>query len=338
MSPTSGGLESVAGSGTTAHVADRRAGSPARAWPPGAHPFAGTVSPRALAHLDPSRKPDLHWPLAAPDIRACGLSRPGRQGRDEIALPDHAEQAAGNTVGRPALLNGFIPEHTTVPESATSRRFPLSGTPLHPNWYPPAHLRQPRFAWLQEAVQSARIHSDLHADRLARSHGADAVTYGRHVFFRAGKLDLGSPRGTALLAHELTHVAQRDRITASSQEHFEREARGVERDVHGMLSFAPAAPAPWSTPPAAQLPLTLQFAGRPARETTGVRAGGHGAAPAQIAAASTPMKASEARPGADDTAGHQPTTPDMNELAEHVYRLFERKLQIDRERLGLRRG
>jgi hypothetical protein len=51
------------------------------------------------------------------------------------------------------------------------------------------------------------------------------------------------------------------------------------------------------------------------------------------------MKASEARAVAsDDAAGPRATTSDMHELAEHVYRLFERKLQIDRERLGLRRG
>jgi hypothetical protein len=230
-------------------------------------------------------------------------------------------------------------EAPTVPASAAPLPLSLSGTPLHPNWQLPAHLRQPRFEWLEEAGRSVRIHADLDADRLARSHRADAITLGRHIFFRAGKLDLGTSHGTALLAHELTHVAQHDRFARGSEEQFEREALGVERDVHRTLATRAIAPTPWPAPSALPAPLALHYAERTAREVPAARADNRGAAASEVTTAPTPMKASEARAVAsDDAAGPRATTSDMHELAEHVYRLFERKLQIDRERLGLRRG
>ena len=53
-----------------------------------------------------------------------------------------------------------------------------------------------------------RIHADAAAARTAYLLGANAFTVGSHIFFGAGQLDLSSPKGRRLLAHELTHVLQ----------------------------------------------------------------------------------------------------------------------------------
>jgi hypothetical protein len=53
-----------------------------------------------------------------------------------------------------------------------------------------------------------RLHHDQHADRLARSIGARAFTWGSHVYLSSSARPLEDPAGIRLLAHELAHVVQ----------------------------------------------------------------------------------------------------------------------------------
>ena len=83
-------------------------------------------------------------------------------------------------------------------------------------------------------LEQARLHTGAAADSAAQARGAEAFTIGREVFFAEGRFDPFSPRGQALIAHELTHVAQdaRDETPADSgpvdSEKQEREAKTVE--------------------------------------------------------------------------------------------------------------
>lgn len=64
-------------------------------------------------------------------------------------------------------------------------------------------------------VSRARLHSGLVARALAGSLGADAFVLGRRVFLSARAaeaLERGARESLALLAHELTHVAQYRRL------------------------------------------------------------------------------------------------------------------------------
>jgi hypothetical protein len=61
---------------------------------------------------------------------------------------------------------------------------------------------------LAAAAANARIHRGAGADRAARSVGARAFTVGRDIVFADGHYAPETPRGRALLAHELVHVAQ----------------------------------------------------------------------------------------------------------------------------------
>lgn len=57
-----------------------------------------------------------------------------------------------------------------------------------------------------------RIHADTHADSVARSFNAHALTVGQSILFRQGLYDPRSERGKKLLAHELMHTIQQERM------------------------------------------------------------------------------------------------------------------------------
>jgi hypothetical protein len=55
---------------------------------------------------------------------------------------------------------------------------------------------------------SVQVHTDASSNKLARSLGARAFTYGNDVFFGEGEYNPQSSDGKHLLAHELTHTVQ----------------------------------------------------------------------------------------------------------------------------------
>ncbi len=96
-------------------------------------------------------------------------------------------------------------------------------------------------ASLEQAIgadlSGVRVHTSPEAHTLNQQLGARAFTSGRDIFFRQGAYDPGSTGGQALLAHELTHVAQQHgtlspanaaRMTLSSPDDaYEQEADAV---------------------------------------------------------------------------------------------------------------
>ncbi len=82
-----------------------------------------------------------------------------------------------------------------------------------------------------ENFADVRIHTDSNAARLARQEGATAFTVGTNVAFDSGQYQPGTPRGDALLAHELAHVAQQ-RGTTSADAHAKRAEATAESPAH----------------------------------------------------------------------------------------------------------
>jgi hypothetical protein len=68
----------------------------------------------------------------------------------------------------------------------------------------------------QTNFEAVRVHTDSHAHDLARSVSAKAFTVGREVVFGAGHYAPETEDGKRLLAHELTHVLQQSRQSASA--------------------------------------------------------------------------------------------------------------------------
>jgi hypothetical protein len=61
---------------------------------------------------------------------------------------------------------------------------------------------------LAQSLEGVRIHTGPQAEEQARAVEARAFTVGRDVVFGAGHYQPGTREGLALLAHEVTHVAQ----------------------------------------------------------------------------------------------------------------------------------
>jgi hypothetical protein len=75
-------------------------------------------------------------------------------------------------------------------------------------------VRLPRFGIDFSGV---RLHTDSDAAQMSRELNAEAFTYGRDIYFGAGRYSPGTSSGKRLLAHELTHLVQRTDTTAKVQ-------------------------------------------------------------------------------------------------------------------------
>lgn len=183
--------------------------------------------------------------------------------------------------------------------------------------------------WDAEAM---RVHDDRAADLLARRHRADAVTVGRHVYFRQGRLRPRDPQGFALIAHEATHVAESlapgaawRRLTGAGRRDEERLAESNERraslDGIGPGPVGPAAPWRSVRPRTGPLaPAVIRQDGpQPASPPTAAR-------PAPATPAPQPMRAPD-----DRTA--EPSPPlDVEELQRSLLRELKRQLLTEFER------
>ena len=196
-----------------------------------------------------------------------------------------------------------------------------------------------------------RLHNDSSANFMATKLNAEAFTIERDVFFASGKLNFSTPRGVALLGHELTHVKQQEQQSAASNigemgapqyEALENEALANEQTILSFLS--PIGRWKDYARPSFASPVVAKEEGRLQDgmvELTPIR-------PPQIQFAtpqrtSTPLMAEEGRgietPATAETPA--PPTPepekpsmDINRIAEEVYGIIERRLRSEKERRG----
>lgn len=103
------------------------------------------------------------------------------------------------------------------------------------------------------SLDQVRVHTDGHADDLARSLHAHAFTTGADIFFRAGRFDPGSSKGMHVLAHEASHTLQQARGQVDGQSHDgvrlstpgDRHERAADADAARVARGEPApTPAP----------------------------------------------------------------------------------------------
>jgi hypothetical protein len=140
---------------------------------------------------------------------------------------------------------------------------PAEATPLPPSVAnsPSLPLGAPVRTYLTRAldlrIPAVRIYANQAADRVARQHRADAVTYGRNILFRAGKYDPSTRQGLSLLGHEVTHVAQEEQGSTAQARYgwvqTESAALQNEQSVLDRLDPKGAGP-PIARPPSAALP------------------------------------------------------------------------------------
>ena len=107
------------------------------------------------------------------------------------------------------------------------------------------------------------IHSNGFSDRIARAQSAEAVTYGRDVYFRSDRYRPDEDAGFSLLTHETRHVIEAMQPNASwhraTQAGVEREEHRARADETHALFERRSHPAPVAfpqlLPPSPNLPV-----------------------------------------------------------------------------------
>jgi hypothetical protein len=99
-----------------------------------------------------------------------------------------------------------------------------------------------------------RLHTDSDAAQMSRELNAEAFTYGRDIYFGAGRYSPGTSSGKRLLAHELTHVVQQSSGKGISfnkfsniQQYIQVSHRSSQSIIHCLQSGHPSSDTPYFT-------------------------------------------------------------------------------------------
>lgn len=259
-----------------------------------------------------------------------------------------------------------------VPLTATDRRLAAinRATASHGRALP-LSIRAPFEHLFRTSFADVEVHTDPAAAEAASTVGAAAMTLGERIFFAAGQFQPQEPTGSALLAHELTHVIQQRRgpmqialkslatVMPAEQSPGESEAEQSEAEVlelHRRGNF-PAQELPLArTPAVGAAGPTAQassFPGLASADRLGVSG-------FPVLSSFTVQRANEAAPTATGTAAAQGSdgtatnqlgdaanslipgdapggglpASQVDLIADRVYSLLKEKLTVERERRG----
>ena len=178
-------------------------------------------------------------PMAA--ARPIGLAKvplpPQRErlGEGSTADSDAPIEPTGPGAHLLAML-GSASEPPPGPELVLASRRRVAPAPPPPAVEPaepiPAALRAQLEPVVGEGLEDVRLHAGSAAQAMAARFGAAAFAHGRDVFFARDRMQLDTPEGRALLAHEAVHTRQ-EVLEPNAAPSAEREAaaEAAERRV-----------------------------------------------------------------------------------------------------------
>jgi hypothetical protein len=124
-------------------------------------------------------------------------------------------------------------------------RLPFQATDFNPGGRGgrplPAAVRSYFERRLGHDFSRVRVHADASAARSAGALGAQAYTLGRNVIFGAGQYAPHTQEGRGLLAHELTHVIQRNNDAAAPKLQPRLKVSGNKKDIKAFLELLESA-------------------------------------------------------------------------------------------------
>jgi hypothetical protein len=282
-----------------------------------------------------------HLPSANPGGRRDAISLQATHGQDSQtdAAPSHARWDAGwVSNGAPRAVD--VVSRSNVHPQDSQRDAAPSRSRRGGGWVSkgapravkerngedallPANVLRIFSRYLRRELPPVRIHRSDMIDRYLGQRGADAMTIGSDIFFRNGRFGSGDNRSTALLGHELTHVAQQTSPHGSPAAgvHMdpvhEDAALGNERFIyshltrsHQSLDTLPAVHT-GAAPVPSQAPTSQAM--RP-----------------MFAETNRNMDAPAALPSAAKTAAEPDL--DMSRIKDEIYRDLMQRMKIDLER------
>lgn len=104
-------------------------------------------------------------------------------------------------------------------------------------------VMEPRFG---RDFSKVKVHTDGNAASLSQQLGAKAFTYGGDIYMGAGQYQPGTPGGDHLLAHELSHVIQQERMGSPM---IQREVEPGQERQDPPAQGAPPQPQATQAPP-----------------------------------------------------------------------------------------
>jgi hypothetical protein len=131
----------------------------------------------------------LYIPGILPKKEVTNLQE--KKEEEKAPLQRKEGNSSKNTTGSPALVNNVL--HS-------------SGQALDPV------TRNFMESRIGHDFSKVRLHTDTNAAKSARSINAHAYTAGRNIVFGSDRFKPGKKSGRRLLAHELTHVIQQDKV------------------------------------------------------------------------------------------------------------------------------
>ena len=195
------------------------------------------------------------------------------------------------------------------------------------------------------------IHTDPLSNKIARKLGADAFTMGGDIFFASGKFNLTTPEGISLFAHELTHVQQQEETgglpAIARYEALEGKALANEKAV---LSYLKSPLKDFTNDPGDNmlLPITKEITRNTAPSgSAGIERSDSSLTYlnfprlASVQNKQVPMIAAQERDTGTETilpkAITSPPAPavDIELMTEQVYENLKRRLEIEKERMGI---
>lgn len=173
--------------------------------------------------------PQSHFPSAS----STRSTRPPQKNQPDSApattINLNADQSKllhlQNTQGNAAVV------HLLRQRSATA------GPPNDPTQALPTNLSSPLQTLFGDDARRAQIHTGAQADEIARAADSEATSVGDHIYFRTSAYRPGTAKGNAMIARQMTHVAQRQSSRkASDAQQQEAEEMG---DLVGTMGANP---------------------------------------------------------------------------------------------------
>jgi hypothetical protein len=242
---------------------------------------------------------------------------------------------------------GAVPLTSAQPLRTGVQRAPVS-VPL-PQRSPANHGHDPATASASPSggSSSVKVHRDGQAASLSAALDARSFTHGGEIYLPSSHGPLTSGPGRALLAHELTHVTQQQRLGSSlPPEHtsygksLEAEAVAAERTPELVLASGRDREADSAAPPLSAAPAAPSAPAGPAPGPQRAPAG-QGQPALEMGPVTLLSGGDEGKAGAtarQRKSGHTHTEQELEVLAHQLYhrigRHLRRELLVDRERVG----
>ena len=296
-----------------------------------APPLSGLLSPASDAST-PAPPPAVPLSFDSVSRGATGIQRKARGGTSSMpsVSPAPSVRAAEPTpagaagMSAPSPSSAPEPVDTSAPAPAAELQETAGPTSApEPTSIPvPQEVRRAVAEATGKTPDTALVHQGEHASAEADAVNAEAFTRDGQIYL-AADADLSTPKGQALLAHELTHVMQQDGQATAMPDENSRAGQAHEQAARTVERAIAKAPAP-ATP---SLP-ELAHAG-----TTALPGAAAGSPAASSASASAPGSSSLSTPPSSPSPSVEPVS--VPQGVQRAARPANPSIQDDDDRVAL---